>query len=249
MSALDYAIDVLGCFTLTESELSQAELARRIGCPKATMSRILKVMRERSLLNYSPTTRQYSPGPKLYELGQIFRARRNFFDSVQRHLKRVCETGGHSGYITTFDGADLVVIQMIRGSNSMAIASTPGFRVPAHSNSNGRAMLALLPDKEWRRRLPEPLAHVSPKTPANHKALQKAIDDIRKTGRSHSSNELHDGVSSQGIAFRDPDTFEIVGVAVSYPTTLLTEQLRQDIDALLSTMLSDIQHETGAALR
>ena len=93
--------------------------------------------------------------------------------------------------------------------------------------------------------MPEPHAYVSPKAAADQVALQVAIDEIRRTGRSLSFDELHEGVPSQGIAFRDPDTSEVVGVAVSYPTTLRTAQVQSDIHNLLSEMLRSLQHETG----
>ena len=200
MSSLDDAISVFGCFALNESELSQAEITRRLARPKATMSRVLRTMRESSLLHYDPATRLYSPGVRLFELGQIFRARRNFLDLVQQHLQHVCEIGGHTGYITAFDGADLVVLQMVRGSSPVAIANTPGLRVPVHGTSNGRAMLSLLRDDEWRDRLPEPLTYVSDKTPATHEDLQVALDDIREAGICGSSDEMQQGVSSQSLS-------------------------------------------------
>lgn len=245
MSSLDDAITVLGCFSLKESELSQAEITRRLGRPKATMSRVMRTMRDGSLLYYDPKTRLYSPGVRLFELGQIFRARRNFLDQLQKQLQIACEVGGHSAYITTFDGPDLVVIQMIRGTSPVAISSTPGFRVPAHCNSNGRAMLALLPDEEWRARVPEPMSYVSPKTPADHAALQVVINEIRRTGISSSSDELHEGVSSQGIALRDPDTGEVLGVALSYPTTMRTDALRTQLSNLLTDVKRDLERAVG----
>ncbi|MCA0942961.1 IclR family transcriptional regulator [Salipiger pacificus] len=247
MSSLDDAIAVLGCFTLKESELSQAEITRRLDRPKATMSRVLRTMREGSLLHFDPVTRLYSPGVHLFELGQIFRAKRNFLDLVQKRLQEACEIGGHTGYITAFDGPDLVVMQMIRGSSPVAISATPGFRVPAHSNSNGRAMLAELGDAEWRERVPEPMAQVSAKTPASHAELQPVLDEIRRSGISSSSDELHQGVSSQGIALRDPDTKEVVGVAISYPTVLRTEALREQLIGLLNDMKQHLMRHAGSS--
>lgn len=46
---------------------------------------------------------------------------------------------------------------------------------------------------------------------------------------SYSSNEIVEGVSSQGIATRDPETLEIFGVAISYPITVGTTELKEKI--------------------
>jgi len=246
MSSLDDAIAILKCFSLREADLSQAEITRRLGRPRSTISRVLRTMRENSLLHFDKQTRQYSPGVSLSELGQIFRARRNFLELVHTHLKNACQLSGHTGYITAFDGPELVVVQMVRGSSPVAISSAPGLRVPAHATSNGRAMLALLKDEDWRKRLPEPMAYVSLKTPATHETLQVAVDRIRETGVSGSSDELHQGLSSQGIALNDPDTREVFGIAISYPTYLESKELRDQLIDLLNEIKNELlRHGVG----
>ena len=246
MSSLDDAIAILRCFSLKEAELSQAEITRRLGRPKSTISRVLRTMRENSMLHFDRRTRHYSPGVSLSELGQIFRARRNFLDLVHSHLKVACDQCGHTGYITAFAGPDLVVVQMVLGSSPLAISSAPGLRVPAHATSNGRAMLAMLSNEGWQRRLPEPMAYVSPKTPSTHDELSDALEKIRTTGVSSSSDELHQGLSSQGIASSDPDTREIFGIAISYPTYLKTKELRTELIDLLNELKEELVRHSGA---
>jgi DNA-binding IclR family transcriptional regulator len=177
---------------------------------------------------------------RLFELGQIFRSRHHFLDLVYTRVKQICDIGGHTGYITVFDGADLMVLRVVRGSNPLAIASTPGYKTAAHATSNGRAMLALLADNVWKQRVPEPLPYVSPNSPANHVELMDLIGKIRAAGRSYSSNETVEGVSSQGIAMRDRETMEIFGIAISYPTSVGTPELKEKIAILLDQMRTDL---------
>ena len=240
MSALEDGIAILGCFTFDEPALTQAELARRVGRPKATVSRVMKTLRDTGMLDFDPASRLYRPGVKLFELGQISRAQQSFLDLVQKHLQHVCTVGGHTGYITVFDGLQMAVLRMIRGSNPVAIATTPGYRAWPHATSNGRAMLAMLPDKEWRQRVPDQLPVLTNNTPKSHEELGKRIQQVRETGRSYSSDDSYDGVSSQGIALRDPDSQELIGVAISYPTALATEELKDKIADLLQTMKREL---------
>ncbi len=53
-------------------------------------------------------------------------------------------------------------------------------------------------------------------------------------------NEIVEGVSSQGIAMRDPETFEIFGVAISYPASLGTAELKEKVAVLLDQMRTDL---------
>ena len=87
MGSLDDAVSILGCFRLDAPSLSQAELTRRTGRPKATVSRVMKVLRESGMLEYDPATRLYTPGIRLFELGQICRSNQSFLDLVQKHLQ------------------------------------------------------------------------------------------------------------------------------------------------------------------
>ncbi len=246
MSALEDGIAILGCFTFEETTLTQAELTRRVGRPKATVSRVMKTLRETGMLEYDPASRLYRPGIRLFELGQISRAHQSFLDLVQKHLQHVCAVGGHTGYITVFDGPQLAVLRMVRGSSPVAIATTPGYRAWPHATSNGRAMLALLSDEEWKLRVPDELPRLSKNTPKDHAELLERIRVIRETGRSYSSDDSYEGVSSQGIALRDPDSREVIGIAISYPTALATEALKDKLAVLLDAMKSDLQRRHTA---
>lgn len=245
MSSLEDAVAILACFSLKEPALTQAELTRRLGRPKATISRVMRTLRESGIVEFEPTRRLYSPGLRLFELGQICRTNHNFLDMIQKRLEDICRVGGHTGYITVFDGTDMVVLRIVRGSSPLAISTIPGYRVPPHATSSGRAMLALLSDEEWRRRIADPLPFVSPNSPLSHVALEHLIQTIRETGRSYSCNETMPGACSQGIAMRDPDSGEIIGVVVSYPESLATDEFKQMIGQLLEQMQTDLTRRTS----
>jgi DNA-binding IclR family transcriptional regulator len=236
LSSLEDAISILGCFTLAEPSLSQTELARRTNCPKATASRIMKTLRERGILEYDAARRLYSPGARLFELGQICRSNNSFLDQLNAELEQICNIGGHTAYVTAFEGQQLVTLRMIRGSSPLAITAIPGGRAWPHATSNGRAMLALVSEQEWQIRVPQDLPFVTRQAPQTHDELLEKIAKIRATGRSHSHNDSYEGVSSEGIAVRDPGTNEIIGIAISYPTNISTPDLQDRISGLLEKM-------------
>lgn len=248
MSSLEDAISILHCFSVSEPSLTQTDLARRSGKPKASVSRIMKVLRETGMLDFDPVTRLYTPGIRLFELGRIYRSQQSFLDIVQKHLEHVCNEGGHTGYVTIFDGQQMAVLRMVRGSSPLAISSAPGYRAWPHATSNGRAMLALLSPQEWELRVPNVLPFVTAQAPQTTDELLERISVIRETGRSHSEGDSYDGVSSQGIALRDPDSDEVIGVAISYPTAVASAEVRQRIGDLLAGMRNDLVHRTGKEL-
>ncbi len=247
MSALDDAIDMLACFSASATHMTQADLVRRTGVPKATASRVLKALRERGVLDHDPERRLYSVGVRLFELGQIYRQDHDFLVSLNTKLEEVCADTGMTGYITVFDGSDLVVLRMVQGQHPLAIFTPPGVRVPCWSTSNGRAMLAELSDAEVLARLPDPLPQVTPASPATRPALLDQLRRIRATGQSSSAHETLPGVGSEGIALRDPVSQEIFGIAISYPAAATTSETRRAISARLSRLRQEFPRAARAA--
>ncbi|WP_319532138.1 IclR family transcriptional regulator C-terminal domain-containing protein [uncultured Cohaesibacter sp.] len=157
-----------------------------------------------------------------------------------KQLQQVCDRVGYTGYITVFDGYDLTILQVIRGKNPLAITRIPAYKTIAYSTSNGRAMLSMLSEEEWKKRIPDPMPYISPRTPSNHEELSQALEKIRQTGRSFATEESLAGIASVGIAIRDPDTTEIFGAAISFPANLVTEQERETIAELMDKMKSNL---------
>lgn len=240
MSALEDAIAILGCFSVDEPALSQAELARRAGVPKASASRIMKVLRDKGILDHDAERRSYSIGVKLFELGQIYRLNHDFLSLLNARLDRICQETGMTGYVTVFDGADLVVLRMVQGRSPLAIFTPPGVRAPCWRSSNGRAMLALLSDAEVRARLPDPLPEMGPKSPASIEILLEMLARIRADGRSSNASDALPGVASEGVALRDPDSGEIFGIAISFPDATTPQAERDAIAAQLAQMVRDL---------
>lgn len=240
MSALEDAIAILSCFSMQEPELSQAELARRANVPKATASRVMKILRDRGVLDHDPERRVYSVGVRLFELGQIYRRNHDFLARLGTLLDRICDETGMTGYVTVFDGADLVVMRMVQGRSPLAIFTPPGVRAPCWRSSNGRAMLAQLSNAEVRARLPDPLPYMGPSTPATIEALLEVLSRIRAGGRSHGASDALPGVGAEGIAVRDPDSHEIYGIAISYPQATTPQSVCDDIGRRLAAMAQDL---------
>lgn len=106
-------------------------------------------------------------------------------------------------------------------------------------------MLALLSDDELQGRIPDTLPVLTRNTPRTHDELLERIRHIRETGRSYSAEDQYEGVSSQGIAVRDPDSREVIGIAVSYPTPYGTPELKDRIGSLLDEMKRELERHSG----
>jgi len=236
------AVTILGCFSQAKPELSFGEIVAATGKPKSSVSRLLSALQECKLIEQDPHTRRFRPGLLTFELGRLYRAHDDMIGLVEGHLRQVCEHTGHTGYIAILDGSEQVVLRMVPGSNPLRVVSPPGQRGLALLTSNGRAMLARLPDAEIRARMPDPFPQLAANAPQSFEALMARIRDIRRTLNSASENEAIDGVASQGIALAHGETGEMVGLAISYSSQATPDTER----ALVGKALREMGQRLGS---
>jgi DNA-binding IclR family transcriptional regulator len=240
MSALDNAIEILRCFSPSQPEIGNADVIRLTGKPKSSTSRLLRQLKECGLLEQDTLTRRYRPGLLLFELGRLHRTENDFVAVTEARLRAVCASTGHTGYIAVLDGAEQVVLRVVTGSNPLQVVTPPGVRAPAYATSNGRAMLARLPDAEIRGRLPKPLPIIAPTAPRNATELMARVGEIRRTGYSEACNETLPGVGSLGFALSRCDSAETIGVALSYPSHTTPAEERARLWLALRAMASEL---------
>ena len=236
MGALDSSLEILHCFSQARPELSFADIVTATGRPKSSISRLLRTLETCRLIERDPRTRRYRPGLLTFELGRLYRAQDDMIGLVERHLREVCERTGHTGYIAILDGVEQVVLRMVPGSNPLRVMNPPGQRTSALLTSNGRAMLARLPDNELRARMPEPFPRLVANAPQSFEALMARIRDIRRTLTSTSENEAIEGVASRGFALINGETREMVGVAVSYSSQATSQEERAEVGQALRAL-------------
>jgi DNA-binding IclR family transcriptional regulator len=83
MSSLESAVTILGCFSPDTPELGVTDVARRLSIPKSTVSRLMKVMATRALIEQDRKTRRYRVGPLPFRLGQLYQSRGEALDRTQ----------------------------------------------------------------------------------------------------------------------------------------------------------------------
>jgi DNA-binding IclR family transcriptional regulator len=248
MSALNNAIDILRCFSITRPDLSFADVQTLTGKPKSSTSRLLRSLRDCGLLEQDPHTRRYRPGLLTFELGRLHRAHDDLIATVERELRVVCSRTGHTGYIAVLDGYQQVVLRIVPGSNPLRVVNPPGQRTPAIITSNGRAMLARLSDEEVRKRVPSDYPDVPRNSPQSYAELMARLNEIRLTGVSEAAEEAIEGVGSQGIALASGETGEMIGIAISYSVQATTEAERANIRRELGAMADKLRRVTGDPL-
>ncbi len=246
MSALDTALDILDCFHGEAPELAVSELARRLGIAKSTVSRVMKTMAQRGLVEQDQETRRYSIGPLPFRIGRLYKAGTQIFDTIADALGGLVTQSGFTGYIGALDGLDVTILRMYHGHYPVRIVLDPGHRVPAFSTAMGLALLAKLGDDHLGTILPPVLTHPSMRLRRTRAQLLTELRVIRGQGWAAVENATFPGISAIGAAV---SASPALGFALSFPAGAVTPRQRAQLTARIADAARLIESTSDPAPR
>lgn len=140
LSLLEKAAKVLGAFEGAQPRLSLTEVVRRSGIPRSSAHRILdQLVRLRWL---DRDGRDYRMGMRMLELGALASHHNRLRRAALPLLHELHERTGRLVHLSVLDGAEVVCLERIGGSDATAVPSRVGGRMPAHATAAGKAVLA-----------------------------------------------------------------------------------------------------------
>ena len=235
MTTLKNVTSVLRLFRDNRRELSVDDVRRLMSMPKSSAARLLASMRDESLLESVGRPPRYRIGPLFLEVAGLHRSflSSSLNDLADAALVDLCETTGYTGYVSILQGADVLVVRVRRGSYPLQVVTPLGYRLQAFETAIGRALLSRLSDDEIRRRHPGKLSPSSPHSPQSLSAVLRLVAQAREDGFAESCNEALPGIGSLAISLRSADVNELVGVCLSYPSSITSQKEKKRMSELL----------------
>lgn len=212
IQSLERAADILSYFRVNRPHLSLQEITARSGLTRATAHRYVSVLRDLDLLRFDPTTSSYSLGTRILTLASAAAAGHPMVRIVGPYMEELVRSTNETAVLTVWDGTAPVVLRVDDNSDRVVrVIVQNGVRLPPWDSAHGKVFCAFLPDDEVPRR---------PATGAKRSAIQRDIDQIRRTRMSVNTNV---GEGTRAIAspvFSHADlvgSIGIIGTAASVP--------------------------------
>lgn len=229
MKSIRKAMDALRLVSAPPHEAAVADVARHLGVNASTASRILATLRDAELLDQDPVTRRYRPGAFALQLANGFRRTTDVLACVQAEMPALAEVTGHTTWAGVLSGAEVVVLRMVNGKAPVRFGVDLGRHLPAHAAAMGKALLALLPDAEVKKRCGTSLAAQTDVTLRSIKPLLADLAATRARGYAISDQELFQGIRSISTTVQGPNGEEPVAISVSYPLFIQDPRQEQTI--------------------
>jgi IclR family pca regulon transcriptional regulator len=234
VEALARGLDVLAAFSDAHPSMSLSEVATATGLARPTARRLLLTLEE---LGYIRQDRSgFELMPKVLDLGYAYISSLGLWQVARPHLDDLVKHTGESSSMAQLSGSDIVYMARVAVPKIIALRVEIGTRFPATVTSQGKVLLAALPDAELVDTMAIPSGSRVVIAKPDVAELRKQLDTVRAQGWAFANEELAPGVRSIAAPVRDGSgaVRAAVNVTVHAAETSLEELIERHLPPLLT---------------
>jgi DNA-binding IclR family transcriptional regulator len=242
-TALSRGLSILSTFGPDNRPIGNAEIASRVGLPKATVSRLTFTLTELGYLKYDDDIGRYSLGPAVLTLGYDVMAQMEVRDIARPYMQELADYADASVYLGAPNGTELIYVEACRTPGSMAIRLGVGSRIPMHSTGMGRAYLAALPEVARETLIVELAAEYEGDWAEIEPRMRAEIARAQERGFALSHGDWISEANSAGAVVRRADGQPVYAVNVGgLRSVVTTVRLEADLGPRLLGVARQIEH-------
>ena len=194
--ALTRGLMVIEALSEDPYEMNMMKLCEALGIPKASMWRILTVLRERGYIILDQKRHTYRLGFKLMYIGNTLLSGSHFRSLARDYLKRLAQETGETVELDVRMRDQLVVVDQVPGANPVYLYSHPGSAMPYfHATAPGKVYLAHMERSRMSSAMKKlGLARLTNRTIQDVEELEKEVDKVAMDGYAVDIEEMREDV-------------------------------------------------------
>lgn len=240
VTALARGLELLRCFSPGERHLGVAELSRRTGIPKPSVSRLAGTLTKLGYLNFLPSLGKYSLGSGVLSLGYAMLSNISVRQFAHPLMQELAEYSQASVSIGICDRLSMVYIETVRSNAPIGIRRGIGSRLPLALTAIGRAYLAGLPKAEQDSLTHQLFLRDEKNWPQLHAGIEQGLRDYAERGFCLSIGEWERDVSAVGVPFMDAEGRAMAFSCGGAAFLLTRDRLEHDIGPRLVSLVQHI---------
>jgi IclR family pca regulon transcriptional regulator len=219
VQSLTKGFRVLEAFTVQDTELTMAEVARKAGIDNATAFRFLNTLVEIGYVSRVPDGRKFRLALKVLDLGFNAIARSDLRERARPILRGLTGAINEAASVGVLDGGDVIYVERIQaGLARLGVDIRIGSRVPAYSSAVGHSILAWLPRPAQISILQsQPRKQLTETTPTDLDVLLARLVEVRRRGYAVSDQETVSGLYVLAAPVLDIDGVAFAGLSIAAP--------------------------------
>jgi len=225
-----------------------AELSRRLGAAKASLSYVLEALVETGFVRRGE--RGFVLGRRLVELGGAYLVGVDEVSEFASLAQSLPVAARETVQLSTLVGQEVVYLARHDGTQSLRLGTDVGRRFPASCTATGKAILALMDDARVGALY---AGYTFPRrTTRSISTLDGLLADLARTrerGFALDDEEANEGIVCLGVAVPAPASGELFGVSVTILKANLDDYLRDLLVTDLQRLAGSIAHPLRSVSR
>ena len=182
LMTVERGLEVLRAFRSDHTPLGNAELVRRTGLPKATVSRLTSTLLEVGFLRQVPGSRAYELSTGALGVGHAYLGASDLLQAAQPVMQALADKLDVSVALAVRDGFDMLYVGYCVSTNVATLRLGVGSVLPMQSTSIGRAYLWGLPPDERQALVDAQLHRAGARAPELEESLQASFAELASLG-------------------------------------------------------------------
>jgi len=217
--AVDRAFRILALLRAERREMTLMEIAKATGWHKSSVHKLLVTMMYHGILERDAVTKRYYIGITLAEYGRIALNNLDIRVTAKPFLKELVDYSNETAVLAILKGTKMIMIDKREPFRNIRVSPFIGMRFPATATSNGKALLAWLPEEKVREILQiEGLPKSTKNSIVDVDAYNTDLEETCRRGYAVDHEEIYEGVSGVAAPVFTPGgkviaTLSIVGPA------------------------------------
>jgi len=223
-----------------------SELATRLSLPKNSVFRILMTLHAHHWVQRDEATKEFRLGRKLLALGYAAVGERNLVEVALDAMRALRDETKETVLVGTLVGDEGVVLEQCPSPLPIKFLVEVGTRFQIHTAAPGKAIVAFLPADQrdaMVRRLSYP--RYNARTITSARAMQVALDEVRRTGFAVDRAEHIDGLHCVAAPILDRHGRPIAAIWATGPSSRLTEASFPQVARLVIAKAQHISQQMG----
>ncbi|EYS91428.1 IclR family transcriptional regulator [Cupriavidus sp. SK-4] len=225
VTALARGMELLRAFGPQDDYLGNAELSRRTGIPRPTVSRLTYTLATLGYLTYIEATEKYRLGQGAMVLGHRYVGGAGIREIAQPLMQSLAFATDCTVALAMPDRHAMVYLESCQPRGALVIRLAPGARLPMATSAIGRAWLAGLDADHREAALAELARHYGTRWPAVRTGIDRALRDHARRGFCVAHAEWDRTVSGAAAPLRLAGSSEVLALNIGGAATRLSPEI------------------------
>lgn len=228
-----------------------SELSRAVALPKTTVYRSLTTLAEAGWLQTDgEDNARWLVSTRAFVVGSTVGDRGGLRTCALPVMNRLAAEVHETIHLMIPEGHEVVLIERIDSPHPVRAVAPLGARAPLHASSNGKAVLAYLPENQVEDYLRSSIQAITPYTTTDPVHLRDELNQISARGYAVNLEELQDGVVSVAASIRPGGGMPTGSLSISGPKARMPrkvhaqygEKVRKAADDIAALLPASVWH-------